>query len=309
MVRFALRRALRSLLTLWLVVTIVFVVLRITGDPAQSLLRDDATPEQVASFRNRFGLDDPLPVQYVRYIERLAHGDFGNSLRDRRPVIDLLQERLRPTVELGLAALAIGLAIGVPAGVVAALRHNTPLDRLLMVGTFLGQSAPNFFIGILLVLLFALQLKLLPSSGRGGLDHLILPAITLATGLIAATARMTRSSLLEVIRQDYVRTARAKGLQDRVVLVRHCMRNAALPVITILGLHIGVIIGGAAITETIFAWPGVGRLAVSAISTRDYPVIQLIVIVIAASVVLVNLCVDLTYGLLDPRIRAATGSG
>jgi peptide/nickel transport system permease protein len=289
---------------MWVVVTLVFAVLRLTGDPAQAMLRDDATPEQIASFRSRFGLDASIPVQYLRYTERVLHGDFGESLRERRPATELLRTRVRPTLELGLAALLISLAVGIPAGVLAALRHNGVLDRLLMAFAFVGQSAPNFFVGIVLILLFALQLNLLPSSGRGGWQQLLLPALTLSTGLLAAVARMTRSSLLEVIRQDYIRTARAKGLLQRQVLFRHALRNAALPVVTLIGLQVGALIGGAAITETVFAWPGVGRLAVSAITNRDYPVIQLIVIVVAASVVLVNLCVDLAYGLLDPRIRA-----
>jgi peptide/nickel transport system permease protein len=303
MLQFSVRRALRGILTLWLVVSAVFIALRLTGDPAQAMLSDDASPEELQSFRRRFGLDEPIPIQYVRYLGRVAQGDFGESLRDRRPAWEVFEARLRPTIELGLAAAGIGLLFGVTAGVLAALHHNQIWDRLLMALAFFGQSAPGFFVGILLILLFALQLKLLPSSGRGDWRHLILPAITLATGLTAVMARMTRSSLLEVVRQEYVRTARAKGLTERVVLVRHCIRNAALPVLTLLGLEFGTLIGGAAITETVFAWPGVGRLVVSAIVLRDYAVIQVAVIAVAASVVVVNLCVDLLYALLDPRIR------
>lgn len=308
MLQFAIRRVLRSGLTLWVVVSAVFVVLRLSGDPAQAMLPDDATPQQVESFRRRFGLDQPIAVQYARYLSRVAHGDFGESLRERQPATDLIRSRIGATLELGGAAILIGLLLGIPAGVLAALRHNSLWDRLLMGAAFFGQSAPNFFVGILLILLFGLQLKLLPSSGRGGWQHLVLPAFTLATGLLAVMARMTRSSLLEVVRQDYVRTARSKGLTSRTILVRHCLRNAAIPVMTVLGLHTGVLIGGAAITETVFAWPGVGRLAVGAITTRDYPVIQLIVIMIAASVVVVNLGMDITYGLLDPRIRLGSRS-
>lgn len=308
MLQFTLRRMLRSALTLWVVVSAVFVVLRLTGDPAQAMLPDDATPQQVESFRHRFGLDESIPVQYARYVSRVAHGDFGESLRERRPATELIRSRIPATLELGAAAIAIGLLLGIPAGVLAALKHNSLWDRLLMGAAFFGQSAPNFFVGILLILLFALQLKLLPSSGRGGWQHLVLPAITLATGLLAVMARMTRSSLLEVVGQDYVRTARSKGLTGRAVLLRHCFRNAAIPLITVLGLHTGALIGGAAITETVFAWPGVGRLAVGAITTRDYPVIQVIVIMIAASVVVVNLGIDIAYGLLDPRIRLRSGS-
>jgi peptide/nickel transport system permease protein len=303
--KFTVRRLLRSFLTLWLVVTAVFIALRVTGDPAQAMLPDDATPEQMQAFRERFGLDHPIPLQYARYIQQLAEGEFGESLRERRPATDLLRSRIRPTLELAIAALVIGLVVGIPAGVLAAVKHNQVWDRALMGGAFLGQSAPNFFIGIVLILVFALELKLLPSSGRGGWQNLILPALTLSTGLLAGTARMTRSSMLEVIRQDYVRTARAKGLPERALLIRHCLRNAAIPVITLIGLQVSVMIGGAAIVETVFAWPGVGRLAVNAITIRDYPVIQLIVIMVAASVVVVNLGVDLIYALLDPRIRQA----
>ncbi|MGD9893062.1 MAG: ABC transporter permease [Dehalococcoidia bacterium] len=305
MLKFFVRRLLRSILTLLLVVTAVFIALRVTGDPAQAMLPDDATPEQMEAFRERFGLDHSIPVQYARYIQQLAQGEFGESLRERRPATDLLRSRIRPTLELATAALVIGLAVGIPAGVLAAVKHNQVWDRVLMGGAFLGQSAPNFFIGIILILVFALELKLLPSSGRGGWQNLILPALTLSTGLLAGTARMTRSSMLEVIRQDYVRTARAKGLPERALLIRHCLRNAAIPVITLIGLQVSVMIGGAAIVETVFAWPGVGRLAVNAIAIRDYPVIQLIVIMVAASVVVVNLGVDLIYALLDPRIRQA----
>jgi peptide/nickel transport system permease protein len=305
MLQFSIRRTLRGILTLWLVVTAVFVALRVTGDPAQAMLPEDATPEQMAAFRERFGLDESIPVQYVRYFQQLAQGEFGESLRERRPAIELLRTRIRPTLELAFAALVIGLVVGIPAGVLAAVKHNQVWDRALMGGAFLGQSAPNFFVGIVLILIFALELKLLPSSGRGGWQNLILPAVTLSTGLLAGTARMTRSSMLEVIRQDYIRTARAKGLRERTLLIRHCLRNAAIPVITLIGLQVSVMIGGAAIVETVFAWPGMGRLAVNAISIRDYPVIQLIVIMVAASVVIVNLGVDLIYALLDPRIRQA----
>jgi peptide/nickel transport system permease protein len=305
MVRFTLRRALRGLLTLWLVVTAVFVVLRLTGDPAQAMLPDDATPEQVERFRVRFGLDASLPEQYARYVQALAQGDFGESLRERRPALELVRERLPATLELAGVTLALGVLLGIPAGVVAALRHNSAIDRLLMGLAFIGQSTPNFFLGILLILLFALTLRWLPSSGQSGPASVILPAFTLATGLLAVLSRMTRSSLLEVIRAEYIRTARAKGLTRAVVLVRHALRNAALPIVTVLGLHLGVIIGGAAITETVFAWPGIGRLAVGAISNRDYPVIQLVVLLVAATVVLANFVTDIVYAALDPRVRLA----
>lgn len=303
MLRFVLRRLLRGLATIWLVVTMVFVVLRLTGDPAQAMLPDDASAAQISSFRQRYGLDQSLPLQYGRYLANLARGDFGTSLSERRSVTELVLGRLGSTVLLALASLALAVGLGIPAGVVAALKRGSVWDRLLMGSAFIGHAAPTFFLGIVLILVFSLRLRLLPSSGHGTWQHLVLPAVTLATGLLASIARMTRSSLLEVIQRDYVRVARSKGLSDQQVLLRHCFRNAAIPVLTMLGLTVGVMIGGAAITETVFAWPGVGRLAIAAISIRDYPVIQFIVILVAASVVAVNFAVDIAYGLLDPRIR------
>jgi peptide/nickel transport system permease protein len=300
---YLLRRFLRGLLTLWLVVTMVFVVLRLTGDPARALLPDDATQEQIDAFNQRYGLDQPLPVQYLRYVQAVAQGDFGNSLSEKQPVVKLVQGRLAATLQLGLAAVVIALAVGLPMGIVAALRHNSLGDRLLMLAAFAGQSAPNFFVGIVLILIFSLHLRLLPSSGEGTWQHMVLPALTLSTGLMSSMARMMRSSLLEVMRQDYVRTARAKGFDQPQVILRHCLRNAAIPVLTLFGLSVGVLIGGAAITETIFAWPGIGRFAVRAIAVRDYPLIQYIVLLVAASVVLTNFVVDILYGWIDPRIR------
>lgn len=308
MLRFMLTRLLRSLVTLWLVVTMVFVVLRLSGDPAQAMLPDEATVEQIASFRHQYGLDRSVPVQYARYLANLAQGNFGVSLSERRPVTELVLGRLGATLQLAAAALAISLLVGIPAGLLAALTRNSLWDRLLMGLAFIGHAAPTFFVGIVLILIFSLRLRLLPSSGRGSWQHLVLPALTLATGLLASLARMTRSSLLEVIRQEYIRVARAKGLSERRVIVHHALRNAALPVVTLLGLSVGVMIGGAAITETVFAWPGVGRLAIAAITIRDYPVIQFIVLLVAASVVVANFLVDLAYGLLDPRISQRSGA-
>lgn len=305
MAGFLIRRTLRGIVTLWLVVTAVFIVLRLSGDPAETMLGPDATPAALEAFRIRNGLNEPIPVQYVRYLSNVARGDFGDSLNGGRPVVDLFRARLGATIELGLVAVVIAVGVGIPAGVLAALRRGSVWDRLAMGGAFIGQSAPNFFVGIVLILVFSLQLKLLPSSGQGDWRHMVMPAITLATGLLATLARMSRSSLLEVIQQDYVRTARSKGLTRQRVIVAHTLRNAAIPVITLLGLWAGALIGGAAITETVFAWPGVGRLAINAVSDRDYPVIQLIVIVVAASVVMINLLVDIAYGLLDSRIATA----
>ena len=293
----------RGVVTLWVVVTCVFIVLRLSGDPADAMLGPEASPEALEAFQLRYGLDDPIPVQYARYMGNVLQGDFGVSLQEHRPALDLFLSRMLATLELGFAAVAIAVVVGIPLGVLAAVNRNSIWDRLAMGVAFIGQSAPNFFVGIVLILVLSLQFNFLPSSGRGTWQQLVMPAFTLATGLLAGLARMSRSSLLEVIRQDYVRTARAKGLSGQRVVVGHCLRNAAIPVVTLFGLSIGGLIGGAAITETVFAWPGVGRLAINAISSRDYPVIQLIVIVVAATVVLANLVVDVTYGFLDPRIR------
>lgn len=304
MLRFVLGRLVRGLVTVWLVVTGVFVVLRISGDPAQAMLGPDAPPEATAAFRDRYGLDEPIPVQYVTYLGKAIQGNFGDSLEDRRPAMEHLRQRIGATLELGVAAVAIAVVVGIPAGMLAALRRNSVWDRLAMGLAFIGQSAPNFFVGILLILLLSLQFQVLPSSGRGSWQQLVMPSVTLATGMLAALARMSRSALLEVVHQDFVRTARAKGLGERRVVVGHALRNAAIPVVTLFGLSVSTLIGGAAITETVFAWPGIGRLTVNAVSSRDFPVIQLLVIIVATSVVTINLLVDIAYGLLDPRIRS-----
>jgi peptide/nickel transport system permease protein len=303
MLSFTLRRFIRGMLTLWAVVTLVFFGLRLSGDPVFLMLGDEATPEAVTALRQQLGLDDPLPVQYVRYFQMIGQGDFGNSLRERRPVTEIVAERLPATAELASAAIMISVVLGIPMGIFAALRRNTAIDRGLMAVAFVGQSAPGFFVGIMLILVFSMQLQFLPSSGRGTWQHLLMPAFALSTYGIASLARLTRSAMLEVLSKDYVRTARAKGLKESIVQARHVLRNAAIPVITVLGLQIGLAISGAIVIETVFAWPGMGRLIIGAVSNRDYPVIQMAVLLIAASVVLVNFVVDIIYGVVDPRIR------
>jgi peptide/nickel transport system permease protein len=303
MLQFTIRRLIRGVLTLWVVVTLVFFGLRLSGDPVMLMLGDEATPEAITALREQFGLNQPLPVQYARYLQTIGTGDFGNSLRERRPATEIVLERLPATAELALASLLLAVVIGVPAGIYAAIRRNSFIDRGLMAFAFFGQSAPNFFIGILLILLFSMTLQILPSSGRGTWQHLIMPALTLSTFGIASLARLSRSAVLEVLSKDYVRTARAKGLRESTVQIRHVMRNAAIPVITVLGLQVGLAISGAIVVETVFAWPGMGRLVITSVSSRDYPVIQLAVLLIAVSVVIVNFLVDIVYGLLDPRIR------
>jgi peptide/nickel transport system permease protein len=303
MLQFTARRFIRGLLTLWVVVTLVFFGLRLSGDPVFLMLGDEASPEAVTALRQQLGLDDPLPVQYVRYFQTIAQGDFGNSLRERRPVTEIVAERLPATAELATAAIFISIIFGVPMGILAALRRNTVVDRGLMAVAFFGQSAPGFFIGIMLILIFSMQLQMLPSSGRGTWQHLLMPAIALSTYGVASLARLTRSATLEVLSKDYVRTARAKGLKESAVQMRHVMRNAAIPVITVLGLQIGLAISGSIVIETVFAWPGMGRLIIGAVSNRDYPVIQMAVLLIAVSVVTINFIIDILYGVIDPRIR------
>ena len=303
MLQFTLRRFIRGLLTLWVVVTLVFFGLRLSGDPVFLMLGDEASPEAITALRSQLGLDEPLPVQYLRYFQTVAQGDFGNSLRERRPVTEIVAERLPATAELATAAIMISIVFGIPMGIFAALRRNTAVDRALMGIAFFGQSAPGFFIGIMLILLFSMQLQILPSSGRGTWQHLLMPAIALSTYGVASLARLTRSATLEVLSKDYVRTARAKGLKESAVQMRHVLRNAAIPVITVLGLQVGLAISGSIVIETVFAWPGMGRLIIGAVSNRDYPVIQMAVLLIAVSVVTINFIIDILYGVIDPRIR------
>ena len=303
MLGFVIRRFLRGVITLWLVVTVVFFGLRISGDPVTLMLGFEASPEAIERMRDKLGLNEGVGVQYLRYLQLIGQGDFGDSIREPRPVTQVVFDRLPATLELALAAIIIAVVAGIPVGIFAALHRNSLIDRGLMSFAFLGQSAPNFFVGILLILCFSLWLQVLPSAGRGGWQHLIMPALTLSTYGMASLARLTRSSILEVLGADYVRTARAKGLRESKVLAGHILRNAALPVITMFGLQVGLAISGAVITETVFAWPGMGRLAANAVFRRDYPVIQFIVLLIAASVVLVNFATDIFYSLIDPRIR------
>lgn len=308
MTRFFLQRAIRSFLTLWIVVTAVFFILRISGDPAAAMLGPDASQPAIQAFRQKHGLEEPVWVQYSLYVQNLLRGDLGVSMQYDRAVAELFAQRLPATLELGFWAMVIAIVIGIPAGIFAAIRHNSLFDRLTMFMAFLGQSAPGFFVGIMLILILSLQLKLLPSSGRGEIAQLVMPTITLATGLLASLARMTRSSVLEVSHAEYIKTARAKGLSKRSVVGGHMLRNAAIPVLTMLGMWISAIIGGAAVTETVFAWPGVGRLIVEAVSARDYPIVQSVVLLVATTVITANLLVDISYSWLDPRISVTGGA-
>jgi peptide/nickel transport system permease protein len=297
-------RSLQSLLLILLATFVVFLLLHITpGDPATIILGEQATPEQVADLRRSMGLDRPLPEQYARFLTNAMRGDFGMSIRAQRPALEYVLERLPATLQLSAGAFAFALLIGLPIGILSAVKRFSLWDHGAMAIALLGQSMPVFWLGLMLIVIFAVQLRWLPASGMGQLQHLVLPAVTLGTFLIGLIIRLTRSSMLDVLHQDYVRTARAKGLSERTVLVRHAMKNALIPVVTVLGLQMGTLLGGAVITETVFAWPGMGMVTVTAIHQRDYPVVQSAVLVSAVLVVLINWCVDVVYHYLDPRIR------
>ena len=302
--RFLLRRLGLLVLVVLGIVTIVFLIIHlIPGDPIEVMLGETALPADREALRHALGLDRPVLEQYGRYLSGLLQGDLGNSIHTRRPVAALLAERIPATLELTFASLLIALVIAIPAGVLAAARARSWFDRSSMLGALLGVSIPNFWLGPMLIVLFSLQLGWLPASGRGGISHLILPAVTLGTALAAILTRMTRASLLEVLPKDFVQTARAKGLREVWVLMRHALRNALIPIITLTGLQCGALLSGAIITETIFAWPGVGRLILQAIATRDYPLVQGCVLVFALGYVGVNLVADLLYAWSDPRVR------
>ncbi|CDZ49680.1 ABC transporter permease [Neorhizobium galegae] len=303
MTRFWVLKILRTVLTLWFVVTFVFVVLRTSGDPVVALVGTDATPEEVEQFRQLWRLDDPLWIQYFRYVIQMATGQFGISYRDGREVIDIIAERVPWTLILGLFSYIGAILIGVPAGIVAAIKRGSTFDNLIMATAVFGFALPNFFLGILMILLFSLSLQWLPSSGTGTVWHLIMPAITLATFTAGTLARFTRSAMLEVLDKLYIRAAAAKGVGYWKRIIFHALPNASIPLVTIIGLNLGELIGGAIVVETVFAWPGVGRLLVTAVSSRDLAVVQGLVLIMAVTMVLANLVVDLLYGLLDPRIR------
>jgi ABC-type dipeptide/oligopeptide/nickel transport system permease component len=300
---FLFRRLLQSLVVLLGVSFVVFFILHLTGDPALVLLPPEATAEDIRRFREAMGFNDPFLVQYGRFLAGALRGDFGQSIRHGEPAFELVMERMPATFQLSGAALLIALCLAVPAGIVSAVRRNSVIDYFSTVVALLGQSMPTFWLGIMLILLFSVQFNVLPSSGRGGIEHLVLPAITLGLFTTARIARLTRSGMLEVLNQDYIRTARAKGMSNPPVVWKHALKNAAIPIVTIIGIELGTLLGGSVITETIFAWPGVGRLSVQAIYNRDYPVVQAAVFLLATTFVLVNLFVDVIYTYLDPRIR------
>jgi ABC-type dipeptide/oligopeptide/nickel transport system permease component len=297
-------RLFRALVALWLVSTVVFVVMRLSGDPVPLLVPPDAPRSEYERVAKDLGLDRPLPVQYAVFIGNVLRGDFGRSIHFRQPAWRVVMGYVPATAELALAAFGLALLVAVPVGLLSAVKRNSPLDHTTMGVALVGQSAPTFFLGILFILVFSLKANLFPTSGRGGWQHLVLPALTLGAFAMASIARLTRSAVLEVLRQDYVRTARAKGVPELAVVVKHTLKNAALPVVTITALQFGTLLGGAVVTETVFAWPGIGRLAIQSIYNRDYPVVQCTVFLSALMFIAVNLAIDLLYGVLDPRVRA-----
>lgn len=298
------RRLAQGLVLLLLVSVVVFLLLHVVpGDPALLILGPTARTQDVAALNAQLGLNDPLPVQYVRFLGGLFRGDLGDSIRARRPVAELIGIALPPTLQLTGAALALSCLVGVPLGVLAALRPGGIGDRLALLIALLGQSVPAFWLGMMLISLVSMRWGLLPTSGYGTWRHLILPTLALAPLGLGMTMRISRIGMLEALGEDYVRTARAKGVRASLVVAKHALRNAAIPILTIMGLQVGALVGGAVITETIFAWPGMGQLAVSSLINRDYPVVQGVVLMAALAVILINLLVDLTYALIDRRVQ------
>jgi len=302
---FLLRRLLHALFVVWGVVTVVFFLVRLTGDPTGFLVDQTATQEEIAHMRHLLGLDRPVYVQYLDFLLAVPRGDFGISIRVKRPAMRMVLAHLWPaTVQLALAAMLLSTLLAIPLGIVSATHRDSSVDHLSRLASLFLQSMPSFWLGLMLILVFAVQLQgLLPSYGSGSLRHLILPAVTLAAVPLAQNVRLIRAGMLEVLTQDYVRTARAKGVAERLVIYRHALRNAALPFITVSGLSLGFMLSGTIIIETVFSWPGMGRLIVQAVPGRDFPVIQAGVFIFAVLFVLINVLVDVLYSVVDPRVR------
>ena len=301
--RYLLRRLGQLVPTVLTVSLIAFVLIRLSGDPTALLLTPEATEAERRAFRDAHGLDRSLPVQYLVFLGNLLRGDLGTSFWQHEPALRVVLSRFPATLLLSATAIAIVIVLGLAVGVLAAVFRGTALDLLVMAGVGLGQSIATFWLGLMLILVFAVFIPLFPPSGYGSPAQLVLPAVTLAAYYVAVTTRLTRSGMLEVLGQDFIRTARAKGLAERVTVLRHGLRNALIPITTVLGLQIGELLAGAVVTETVFAWPGVGTLVLDAITRRDYPVVQATIVLIALVYAVVNLGIDLLYGVLDPRVR------
>jgi len=308
MFRFASIRLLRALITILAVITFAFVVLRLSGDPAQVMLGPDVPQESVDAFRKAWGLDQPLWIQYLSYIRAIFTGDFGVSMRDKASAMQLVIERIPATLQLTIPALFLKVVIGIPAGVYAALHRQSAIDRGVILAAIFGFTIPSFVMGLLLVLIFSITLGLLPSGGQDTWQHGILPTLTMSIGGIGILARFSRSAMIEVMGQPYIRTASAKGMKWQDVVWKHALPNAAVPIVTIVGFMVGTLIAGAVVVESIFSWPGIGRLLVVSVSNRDLAVVQCILLLVAATMVVSNLIVDLLYGFLDPRLRAQSAN-
>lgn len=309
MARMILRKVLRALLTLFLVVTFVFLVLRITGDPVSAMMPDDTDPAVLEQMREDWGLNRPMAEQYIEYWWNLAQGDFGNAYRDGRPALEIVAERVPATLKLTLTGFAFIVLTGFPLGILAAINRGSTIDRSIMALSVTGFSLPNFFLGILLILIFAVQLRWLPAFGSDRWYNLIMPVFTLGTAGGAVIARFVRSSMLEVLNAPYIRAARARGMTERAIVWGVALPNAAIPTITVLGFMVGALISGSIVTETVFAWPGIGRLLIDAVTSRELAVVQTIVMLAALSMILANLAVDILYFVVDPRQRYLSGSG
>jgi peptide/nickel transport system permease protein len=300
---FLFRRILQAIAIVFGVTLVTFLFLHLTGDPVGMMLPADASREEIQRVVKLLGFDQPIYIQFIRFMAGAVRGNFGNSIRQDEPALGLVLERVPATLELTLAAMVIAVLIAFPAGIISASRRGGWIDQGAMLFALIGQSVPNFWLGIMLILVFSVSLGWLPPFGRGGIANLILPAITLSMYSMARTARLIRSGMIEVLSQDYIRTAYAKGVAKSTVLWRHALRNALVSTVTVLGLDLAHLLGGAIITETIFAWPGVGRLTISAIFARDYPVVQAAVFLVAVGYTGINLLVDILYGYLNPKVR------
>lgn len=306
MTTYIIRRLWQSVIVVFGVVTVVFFVLQLTGDPVRIMLGETASEEDIQNVKHQLGLDRPIPEQYVVFLSKAVRGDFGESIRQRgQPAMDIVMSRYPATLKLAFMALAVSVIMSTILGVISAVKRYTLIDNIVMMIALVGQSVPNFWLGIMLILIVAVQLGWLPSQGygEGGVRYMILPMLTLAAPGLARLTRLVRSGMLDILGQDYVRTARAKGLNERMVLVRHAVRNALIPFTTVLGVQMGYLLGGTVITESVFALPGMGRLVLTAVLNRDYQVATGIIFLIASAFVIINLLVDLTYPILDPRVR------
>lgn len=303
MLEYLAKRLLWGLVSLAGITVVVFLILHLSGDPTALLLPVEATAQDIERFRHIMGFDRPIWIQYVDFARNAIHGDFGESFRYRMPAMGVVLERVPATAALTAAALAVALIISIPMGILAAVKKNTVWDNVAMALALVGQAVPGFFLAIMMIYVFAVKLRVLPTYGFKGIDSLVLPAITLGVYSAASLTRMLRANLSEVLQQDYIRTATAKGIRRRRTILRHALRNAVLPVLTLLGIQVGVLLGGSVITETVFAWPGMGRLVVQAVLNRDYPVVQAAVFFTAIIFLVVNLVIDVIYTVLDPRIR------